>query len=504
MSPGRADAFRPPSPEDATRWRALLTDAGYTAEGLQESFGTAKPPLPEFGLRDQILEDLGGTERDILLRWFFLGEPVAAAAARAALPSWFLEIALETGMLRDEGESLRPACILAAHEDLLLASDPYARLLSPDAYDHVLTVNPAAVHLLHFTVRRRVRSALDLCAGSGIQALAAASHAERVVAADLNPRAAGFLALNGRLNGRENIEVRTGDLFDPVKGRSFELIVCNPPFVLAPSSEFLYRDNDLGLDELCRRIVRQAPAHLEEGGFFQMICEWPQIGGVPWDRRIAGWFEGLGCDVWALKGTTQQPPVYAAGRVQETLPGSREEAAARYRGWMAFFREAGIEAIHAGLVVLRRRSGANWVRLDESPGSTHGPFGEHVLQGFATRDFLEACPGEEALLAARLRLTEHARLDLSFEPGDDGWKPVSSRLRLERGLPHRVAVLGDVATFIAGLDGTSCLGDRIAAMLDGVPAGTDVSRMRGEVLRTMRFLLDRGFLSVVSPPPASR
>ena len=57
----------------------------------------------------------------------------------------------------------------------------------------------------------------------------AADHAEHVVAVDLNPRALWLTELNCRLNGIANVECRKGDLFEPVAGETFDLVVTNPP-----------------------------------------------------------------------------------------------------------------------------------------------------------------------------------------------------------------------------------------------------------------------------------
>ena len=55
--------------------------------------------------------------------------------------------------------------------------------------DHVLGVGGATRILAALTVRRQVGAALDLGTGSGVHALLAARHAERVVGVDLNRRA---------------------------------------------------------------------------------------------------------------------------------------------------------------------------------------------------------------------------------------------------------------------------------------------------------------------------
>jgi release factor glutamine methyltransferase len=72
---------------------------------------------------------------------------------------------------------------------------------------------------------------LDLGTGSGVLAVAAARTARSVVAVDINPAAVRCARVNALLNEVEDrVEVRHGDLFDPVAGERFDVVLCNPPF----------------------------------------------------------------------------------------------------------------------------------------------------------------------------------------------------------------------------------------------------------------------------------
>lgn len=72
---------------------------------------------------------------------------------------------------------------------------------------------------------------LDLGTGSGVGAIFAARRGMQVVAVDINPEAVRCARLNVLLNGlEERIEVRQGDLFEPVNNEQFDIILFNPPF----------------------------------------------------------------------------------------------------------------------------------------------------------------------------------------------------------------------------------------------------------------------------------
>jgi methylase of polypeptide subunit release factors len=85
---------------------------------------------------------------------------------------------------------------------------------------------------------------LDLGTGCGIlAAAAAAAGAAEVVATDIDERAVACARRN--LADLEVVEVRHGDLFAPVAGRRFDLVVVNPPYVIGPSDDLTRASPDL-------------------------------------------------------------------------------------------------------------------------------------------------------------------------------------------------------------------------------------------------------------------
>jgi release factor glutamine methyltransferase len=73
--------------------------------------------------------------------------------------------------------------------------------------------------------------ALDMGTGTGIGAVFAATRGYRVIGVDTNPEAVRCARINVGLNRLEaRIEIRQGDLFEPVAGERFDLVLFNPPF----------------------------------------------------------------------------------------------------------------------------------------------------------------------------------------------------------------------------------------------------------------------------------
>ena len=72
---------------------------------------------------------------------------------------------------------------------------------------------------------------LDLGSGSGAGAVAAARVGCAVVAVDINPDAVRCTRINALLNRVDtHVDAREGDLFGPVTGERFDVVLFNPPY----------------------------------------------------------------------------------------------------------------------------------------------------------------------------------------------------------------------------------------------------------------------------------
>ncbi len=125
---------------------------------------------------------------------------------------------------------------------------------------------------------------LDLCTGGGSLAILAARvfPGAAIDAVDLSADALDVARRNVREHGLdERIRLLQGDLFAPLKGERYDLILTNPPYVEAAAAaafppeyaaepKLAHVGGEDGLD-LVRTIVRQARAHLTPGG--ALVCE---------------------------------------------------------------------------------------------------------------------------------------------------------------------------------------------------------------------------------------
>jgi ribosomal protein L3 glutamine methyltransferase len=125
----------------------------------------------------------------------------------------------------------------------------------------------------------RVERILDLCTGSGCIAIASKYHfpAAEVCASDISPEALEVAALNLEQHDlSDQIVLYESDLFDSIPAQSFDVIVCNPPYVDAEDMSALgdefHCEPAIGLQAgndgllLVDRILARAGEFLSEHG----------------------------------------------------------------------------------------------------------------------------------------------------------------------------------------------------------------------------------------------
>jgi hypothetical protein len=365
----------------------------------------------------------------------------------------------------------------------------------------VVGVGAPSLNLAQMTVRRPVRRTLDVGAGCGIQSFLAATHSEEVVGIDRNPRAVNVAAFNAQLNGLNHVSFLEGDLYAPVRDQRFDLIVANPPYVISPGSKFLYRDSGLKGDEIAQRVIREGAALLDEGGYLQLTCEWTHLTGRDWRERLAGWFEGTGCDACILRFTTVGSEEHAGLWLRSDPHVTAETFPERFQAWTDYHLSEGIEAVSDGVISLRKRTtGPNWLRIDDAPQRLEG-CGVSVERAFAAADFLTANHADDALLRARLRLAPEVRWEQRLKPTADGWEVFHSQLYLGTGLAYRGDASRQGLALVELCDGERAVGE----VLSRLNAVAGQSLPAPQVLAVIRQMVEQGFLVPVpdgSPRPS--
>jgi SAM-dependent methyltransferase len=402
-------------------------------------------PVYDRRLRDDLLSQA--------TRLFLLGRAVDAGVLARLDPREL------PGLLEAGGGFVRSTLAIQPWRDLLVLHDWSG---GDTGEDHVVPVSSISGLLADLTVRRPVERALDLGTGSGVQSLLAARHAGRVVAVDVNPRALLLAEWTLALNGVDNVELRHGDLFQPVEGDAFDLVVANPPFIVSPERRWLYRDGVQG-SAISQAVVEAAPSFLRDGGFAHVLCQWPLATGEPWDAKGRSWTAGRGCDVWLLRVMPDANLVdYAAGWNSPLRDTDQPGFEAALDRWLDWFASEEIDSVAFALVTLRKRGGDNWVRTDEVKEWPADPTGEHVARIFEGQTLVADMMDRE-LLDLVLEPAEGFRIDETRAWRDGGFELVAAQPRLAAGVAVRPRLSRRLVEILLQLDGRRSLRDLTSA-----------------------------------------
>ena len=490
--------FNPDYPLDTDLLRKTLAGRGYVQEAVANTMNLDAPEGP-LARKSDVYAVFRRTEKPsayhTLVRLFILGREAAMDAARQALDPVSLEDLASAGLMVKSPGGIRAQAALLPYEDSFFLCDFLPQITGCRASDDfVLGIGPSTVSLANMTVRKKAGSVLDLGAGAAFQSIRAASHSAKVIATDINGRALNFGAMNARLSGCANIEFRQGSLFEPVDKETFDLIVCNPPFVISPKGNYQYRDSFMEGDSLCSQVVGGAPRLLNEGGFCTVLVNWHHKDDKDWSDRPLGWLRDSGCDIMLICSEAEDPIAYATAWLSRDAAVSPDTFPETLDRWLEYYGRLGVGKISFGAVILRRRSGGrNWVIAESAPEyRAKGPCSDQILRIFAAQDLLEA--GVD-LLEKRLVLTREHELTQTLKSEDGVWKVSGARIRQAGGFPFTGNVDKLMVTMLAGCTGERTLGELIRDLAEGL--NMEASKITQPCLEVMGKLLQKGFLSVV-------
>ncbi len=339
---------------------AALRRVAYGPERLRECLGVRYPD--DVGLLNHapaVARCAGSAAADIAARLFYLENPESPAAVRRLLGAADTRALTEAGLLRAAAGRLRARLRVDVHGGLLLLAD--RRFAAPDATalglprgDMVYPPGTDSVMLAEAVPTREGERVLDLCTGSGIQALQVAPRAAGVTAVDIGLRAAALARCNAALNGIVGVTVRQGDLYAPVRGEQFDLVIANPPFVPARRRGPAYHSGGPRGDRVLRRVVAGLEAHLRPGGRAIAISHLALRRGETLQSAVGPWLRGFAGRALIVVLERGTPIDLAAAQSLFAL----EEGLAAYgrevRDWLAYLHRQRIGEVVALLLVAER------------------------------------------------------------------------------------------------------------------------------------------------------
>jgi hypothetical protein len=445
------------APERFATVRAALRRAGYTEGEIAR-----RCEIPSV-FRFRTLADGRRAEREVhdafgvLLHLVLDEAPVPWATVRTHLGDDVAAALRVLGLVEDAdaAERCRATVLLYPVCDLFIASDlTHGRdggALPDDAVYPAITHNTG--HFLAMLPESPCGDLLELCAGTGVAALASATRCGHVWATDVTARSVHFARFNALLNGVTNATAAEGDLYAAVGDRAFDRIVAHPPYVAGSEMRLVFRDGGEDGEQVTRGIVMGAPAHLRPGGTLHCTCAVTDRVDRPFERRLREWLgEAEGeFDVFFFPRTAQEPlPFLVEQATRGREPWSEVEPRA------AAFARLQVERIVYGSFVVRRRLAADadrppiTLRRRATPSAT----GADVLREMA-REAAVAAPGFAAALAdAPLEASDAVTFSLTHGLVDGAWQATACRVHLAEPFVVDAEVPPWIAALLVRCDGT--------------------------------------------------
>jgi SAM-dependent methyltransferase len=478
--------------------QAFLTDSGYNEPAVCDRLGfssierclTLRPnPVSPRPIHDRL---------DLLIRLFLIGESVE----QPELEMWFpapvfaamSAVELISRSSKNPGDWFGAAALYPAY-GLHIVSDRWTSPEATPVQTPMDIVFPAITentsHFIDALPNEPCECFLDLCSGTGIGALVAASgYARHAWSTDITESSARCAEFNRLLNRLDNVTIAQGDLYEPVDGLTFDRIAANPPYMpsLRPAAVFAY-GGELG-DQVTRRVVAGLPRHLRPGGRFYCITAGPDRESESFETRIRGWLEEASpeFDIFVFERQLFDP-VYIANQQAARSRGGAEQV----DEWKKLFRQHHVESFFYGAVVIQRKSMAGTaLTVRRRKGDRFGTAEIEWLRAWETDAANPAIIGQildSRPLAAKgleLRVT-HRVQDLEFAPRE---------FRLETNYPFTVEcrIQPWAAYVIPRCDGTTTARDLLGWLKENelVPGGASEE----EFASFLRILISGGFLEL--------
>jgi SAM-dependent methyltransferase len=290
-----------------------------------------------------------------LIRLFMLGEGISVAELESTLSREMTSDLIAGGLLIVSDASVRARWLIATYLNRYFLASPPLTIRPYSRREGIVYIGAESYWMARFVASSGPSdSVLDLGTGTGL--LACMADARQALGVEVDPAAAELATFNVMLNGLEDkVAIQIGDLYDGVRGRKFDLIAANPPFMPAPEGTHLPTCGDGGYlgDDVLKRVLIGLDRHLGPAGQALVYAE--AFGDFE-EPRIVRWLRES--DLGALKfsvfvRSTQSLEAASLGLTllwQET--GASEDAA--WAAWKYLAGELDASYHHAFLIIANR------------------------------------------------------------------------------------------------------------------------------------------------------
>lgn len=363
--------------------------------------------------------------------------------------------------------------------------------------DPVMYLGADSYYLTRTTLRRPIRAALDLCAGSGVHGVLAAASAERSVGVDVSGRAVNFARLNAMLNDAWNAVFVEGDLYSPVGGERFDLILANPPFVPAPVYELTYRDGGPSGADVLRRIIASLPDHLAQDGVAQVVTHVAEREGESYLERVRRWLVGANINMHALRVGEEDVVDYAVAHTRRVFGEQYDRYAGKLLEWVTNLRSQRFQRVVGVVLTFQWNDEAPhppWTQEDEAKPPTRDMSGE-IARLVSAKRRVRRIPSLQALDRMRVGVPDDILLLERRRPTGSGFETKDFRVVFRSALMSpELDIKPLVRDLLERVDNRSTVPQVIARLARDT--GQSVAELDDRCRRAFLIMLERGLVTL--------
>ncbi|MEO1052064.1 MAG: carbamoyltransferase C-terminal domain-containing protein [Bacteroidota bacterium] len=319
-----------------------------TIDSLQQIQPTYLHYYNQYKLENQPLDNL--------IRLFLLRGKVDQEAMSNLFSDHVMEALHLIGVISEDEGLWQSSVDVYCVSDLFITTDHRFLIKKDDRMNEspVMYIGMDSKGLAHTAPRSKQNSVLDLCSGSGIQAIVASRYAEEVTGVDINPRAIRFARFNAQLNGVFNARFKLGNLYDAVASKKFDIVLANPPFVPSPEESLRFRDGGANGEKILKAIIKQAPKHLNPKGKLYIVSDLVDVNA--YEDKITSWLKGVSVDALILKTADRNEILFTVPHSHAPFGQSFEDYNQEVDRWITNFRKAGLSSVNFGYILVQFKS----------------------------------------------------------------------------------------------------------------------------------------------------
>lgn len=369
--------------------RKVFDQAGYTESAICNALKVESLQLIEpsrLHYYDSFV--LSHDPLDDLTRLFLLRVSLGELRIKNLFGESNFNVLKQLGVLIPRGDAWASRVDMYCADGLYIATDHRYMILEEDLIneDPVMYLGLDSMGLVHTAPRYPANRLLDLCTGSGLQALVGSRYTHCVIGVDINPRAVRFARFNAQLNGIRNVDFIRGDLYKGVQGQVFDVILANPPFVPSPKTDLCFRDGGEGGEIILHRIIREAPNHLTLKGKLHIVTDLVDVRS--YQTKLEEWWGGGASHMLVLQTADRDEILFSVPHSKAPFGQSFGAYNDELGRWVNNFREAGITSINFGYILIHRLSrdsnGSYYSRIIFNPTA---PIYGQVCKYFEQREY---------------------------------------------------------------------------------------------------------------------